>query len=246
MKKEQKIIELRAAAKIRVAELRTKIAFAHSEAAGERARLMTERAGLLDGLKADSTERFDVLAKYRAKLACSNERLATTLAQLEYEITQTKIRCEQLCSAAEDDQEPEKEQPRQETVYCDGSEHTARIVARRLINKMPHVPAKGYLNVHIIADTYADKQEYFVSVSYGDRMNHATEIFSNKRHTAELESEFVEKARRLFAEERESGNSHVAAPMERALDAIFGGGPVEKADNLVSDTVKEKKEGGDE
>lgn len=244
MKKEQKIIELRTAAKIRVAELRTKIAFAHSDAAGERARLMTERAGLLDGLKADSTERFDVLAKYRAKLACSNERLATTLAQLEYEITQTKIRCEQLCAATEDDPEPEKE--KQETVYCDGSEHTARIVARRLINKMPHVPAKGYLGVHIIADTYADKQEYFVSVSYGDRINQASEIFSNKRHTAELESDFVEKARSLFAEERESGNSHVAAPMARALDAIFGGGPVEKADNLVSDTVKDRKEGGDE
>lgn len=244
MKKKQKIIELRTAAKLKVAELRTKIAFAHSEAAGARARLMTERAGLLDGLKADSTERFDVLAKYRAKLARSNERLATTLAQLKYEIQLTKSECEQLCAAAEDDPEPAKEQ--QETVYCDGSEHTARIVARRLINKMPHVPAKGYLNVHIIADTYADKQEYFVSVSYGDRMNHATEIFSNKRHTAELESDFVEKARMLFAEERESGNSHVAAPMARALDAIFGLDPVEEADNLVSNTVKYIKEGGDE
>lgn len=246
MKKEQKIIELRTAAKIRVAELRTKIAFAHSEAAGERARLMTERAGLLEGLKVDSTERYDVLAKYRAKLARSNERMAATVAQLKAEIQQLKAECEQQCSAAEDDQEPGKEQPRQETVYCDGSEHTARIVARRLINKMPHVPAKGYLNVHIIADTYADKQDYFVSVSYGDRINHATEIFSNRRHTAKLESEFVEKARRLFAEERESGNSHVAAPMERALDAIFSGVPVEKADNLVSDTVNDRKDGGDE
>lgn len=244
MKKEQKIIELRTAAKIKVAELRTKIAFAHSEAAGERARIMSERAEELNGLKAESTERFDVLAKYRAKLARSNERMAATVAQLKYEIMQTKSGCEQLCAAAEDDPEPAKEQ--QETVYCNGSEYSARIVARRLINKMPHIPEKGYLNVHIIADTYADKQEYFVSVSYGDRMNHATEIFSNKRHTAELESDFVEKARRLFAEERESGNSHVAAPMARALDAIFGGDPVEEADNLISDTVNDRKEGGDE
>lgn len=248
MKKEQKIIELRTAAKIKVAELRTKIAFAHSEAAGERARLMTERAGLLDGLKADSTERFDVLAKYRAKLARSNERMAATVAQLKYEIQLTKSECEKLCAAAEEDPEPAKEQPRQETVYCDGSEHTARIVARRLINKMPHVPAEGYLHVHIIADTYADKQDYFVSVSYGDRINYAyaTEIFSKERHTAELESDFVEKARRLFDKERESGNSHVAAPMERALDAIFGGDPVEEADNLISDTIKDGKEGENE
>lgn len=244
MKKEQKIIELRTASKLRISELRTKIAFAHSEAAGERARIMTERSEELNGLKADSTERFDVLAKYRAKLARLQEKNSATVAQLKYEIQQTKSGCEKLCAAAEDDPEPAKEQ--QETVYCDGSEYSARIVARRLINKMPHVPAKGYLNVHIIADTYADKQEYFVSVSYGDRMNHATEIFSNKRHTAELESDFVEKARMLFAEERESGNSHVAAPMSRALDAIFSGNPVEEYDNLISDTVKDRKDAGNE
>lgn len=238
MKKEQKIIELRTAAKLKVAELRTKIAFAHSEATGERARLMTERAAALYGLKADSTERFDVLAKYRAKLARSNEKLAATLAQLKYEIQQTKSRCEQLCAAAEDDPEPENEQPRQETVYCDGSEHSARIVARRLINKMPHVPEGGSMSVSVIRQ---DNGEFFVSASEivknTDKFVVAT--FSKVIHDEHYEDDFIRKAYDMFRPCDNKGNSHVAEPFSRALDAVFGGNPLD-------DIPTARKEGGDE
>lgn len=249
MKKQQKIIELRTAAKLKVSELETKIAFARSEAASKRARIMWDRAAELDGLEAMSTERFDVLAKYRAKLAGVTEQQEATVAQHKFEIQQVKNGCEQLCAAAEDDPEPENEQPQpqpqQETVYCDGSEHAARIVARRLINKMPHIPTGGSLSVYVVRDAYGNKQEYFVSVSYGDRQNHINEIFSAQRHTAELEANFMEKVRRLF-NEAESGNSHVAEPMASALDAVFGDNPVEEFDNLISDTVKSGKEGENE
>lgn len=260
MKKQQKIIELRTAAKLKVAEIETKIAVARSEAAGERSRLMWERAAELDGLEAGSTERYDVLAKYRAKLAGVNEKMEVRVAQLKYEIQQTKSECGQQCAAAEDDPETETEndtekdsdvtvkgfQPQQETVYCDGSEHSARIVARRLINKMPHIPSNGFLIVYVVRDTYADKQEYFVSASYGNKQNHMNEIFAPGHHTSEFEADFIERARRLFAEEPESGNSHVAEPMASALDAVFGGNPVEQVDNLISDTFKDGKEGGNE
>lgn len=245
MKKEQKIIELRTAAKLKVAELRTKIAFAHSEAAGERARLMTERAGLLEGLKADSTERFDVLAKYRAKLARSNERLEATLAQLKYEIQQTKSGCEQLCAAAEDDPKPENEQPRQETVYCDGSEHTARIVARRLINKMPHVKCDGALFVHIICD---DNGDYFVSVSEQNKKpeDYISTIFSKDGHCEKSEAQFVERAREMFKADEDEASATSTAQISSALDALFCGNPLEQVENLISDTDKYGKEGEDE
>lgn len=259
MKKQQKIIELRTAAKLKVAEIETKIAFARSEAASKRARMMWDRAAELDGLEAGGTERFDVLAKYRAKLAGVNEQLAATVAQHKFEIQQTKSGCEQLCAAAEDDPEPETDtntvtdvtvkgfQPQQqETVYCDGSEHSARIVARRLINKMPHIPAGGSINVHVVRDTYADRPEYFVSVSYGDKLRRENEIFAPGRHTAEFEAAFMEKVRSLFEEGTESGNSHVAEPLSSALDAVFGGNPVEQVDNLIADTIKDGKEGGNE
>ena len=255
MKKQQKIIELRTAAKRKVSELKTKIAFAHSEAAGKRARLMRDRAAELDGFEAGSTERFNALAKYRAKLAGVNEQLAATVAQLEFEIQQTKAGCEQSCAAAEDDPEPETDtdtdvivksfQP-QETVYCDGSEHSARIVARRLINKLPHILAGGSIYVQVVEDSYAVGHDYFVSVSYGSGQRYETEIFAPRRHTAEIENAFMEKVRRRFAEETESGNSHVAEPMARALDAVFGGNPVEQVDNLIADTVKSGKEGENE
>ena len=262
MRKQQKIIELRTAAKLKVAELETKIAFARSEEAKKRASLMKLRADELDGLEAGSTERFDVLAKYRAKLSGVNAKMEVKVAQLKYEIQQTKAECERQCAAAEDDPETETEeedndndvtvkgfQPKQDTVYCDGSEHSARIVARRLINKMPHIPKDGSLSVYVVRDTYADRQEYFVSASYGDRQNHVNEIFAPGRHTEEFEAAFVEKARRMFGmygEEPESGNSHVAEPMASALDAFFGGNPVEQVDNLISDTVKDRKEGKNE
>lgn len=254
MKKEQKIIELRTAAKLKVAEIETKIAIARSKAAEERARLMWERAAELEGLEAGGTERFDVLAKYRAKLAGLNEKLEATVAQLKLKIQQVRSECAKECAAAEDDPEPEENNdvtvqgflPQQETVYCEGSEHSARIVARRLINKMPHIPRNGYLNVHVVWDTYGDNQDYFVSVIYGDKLHNETEIFSAQRHTAELEAAFIEKARRLFAEETESGNRHVAEPLSRALDAVFGGNPVEQVDNLIADTIKSGKEGENE
>lgn len=140
MKKQQKIIELRTAAKLKVAELETKIAFAHSEAAGKRARLTWERAAELEGLEVGSMERYDVLAKYRAKLAGVNEQLAATVAQLKFEIQQTKSGCEKQCAAAEDDNEPEKDQPQdneQPTVWLDGEQWSCAVVARRILNKLP-------------------------------------------------------------------------------------------------------------
>lgn len=139
MKKQQKIIELRTAAKCKVAELETKISFAHSEAAGERARLMWERTAELAGLEAGSTDRYDVLAKYRAKLADANEKLAATVARLKFEIQQAKIECEQQCAIAEDDQEQENPEQGtdQPTQWLNGEHWTAAVVARRILNKLP-------------------------------------------------------------------------------------------------------------
>ena len=144
MKKQQKIIELRTAAKCKVAELETKIAFARSEAAGKRARLMWERAAELDGLEVASIERYDVLAKYRAKLAGVNEQLAATVAQLKFEMQRTKSECERQCAAVEDDPETAKEQAQPETVYCDGSEHSIGSFFNSFLNSSIRNSQFGY------------------------------------------------------------------------------------------------------
>ena len=245
MKKEQKIIELRRAAKLKVAELQTKIAFARCEAAEKRSGVMRERANELEGLEAGSTERYDVLAKYRAELADVEWTLADDVAQLKSEIQQVKSECEKQCATAEDDPEPENEQPQQQTVYVDGSEYSARIVAQRIINKMPHIPKDGFLFVHIIGKKDGD---FFVGVTEsGESVDKHIDInFTKNTHTANVEAAFVERARRMFAEEPESGNSHVAEPMASALDAVFGGNPVEQVESLISDTVKDGKEGDNE
>lgn len=222
MKKQQKIIELRRAAKLKVAKIKTKIAFARSEAAGKRARLMWERAAELEGLEAGSTERFDVLAKYRAKLADVEEKLAVTEAQLKAEIQQVKAECEKKCAAADDDPEPETDtekdsdvtvkgfQPQQETVYCDGSEHTARIAARRLINKLPHIPEGGSISVMISRGEGVIGDSYWFSACTTDG-THLTDgstskMFDEYSHNANSEAEYVNMVRDSFNARKEGGN----------------------------------------
>lgn len=244
MKKEQKITELRRAAKLKVAELEAEIAIARSEMAEKKAHLLMLRAESLENTD-EVTERYNVIANYRALIAKENANYSTKVAQLKTLILQAKEHCERQCAAAEDDPETMMELPQLETVYCDGSEHSARIVARRLINKMPHIPKDGYLFVHVIRD---DNGAFFVSISAHGKSpdDDIHEIFSKCTHTAEFEAAFIDKARKLFAEEKEIGNSHVAEPLSRALDAVFGGNPVEQVENLISETVKDGKEGGDE
>lgn len=243
MKKEQKIIKIRTSAKVKLENLKAEMKTAIAIAAQTHADILAGRTDKCDN------ERFNEIERFKA------EKL-TIEADFYKEKAALYAETEMACKEATDDPEQETEtdndvtvqgfQHRQETVYCDGSEHSARIVARRLINKMPHIPINGYLNVNVVRYACGDNQEYFVSVFYGDGQDNETEVFSARRHTAELEAAFMEKARRLFAEEPESGNSHVAEPMASALDAVFGGNPVEEFDNLISDTVKDRKEGENE
>ena len=163
MKKQQKIIELRTAAKRKAAELETKIAFARSEAAGKRARLMWERAAELDGLEAASTERFDVLAKYRAKLAGVNEQLAATVAQLKYETQQILSECNLQCAAAEDDPEPAKEQqPTAKddsavtSIHYDGTQTSLIRTIVAIFNDSPAVPADCSFDVSVFHHSHKD------------------------------------------------------------------------------------------
>lgn len=244
MKKEQKIIELRRAAKLKIAEIQTEIAVARSKAAEERARLLCDRVADLKGVEADSTERFDIIAKNKADLAWIEAQLASAVAQYKCEIQQTKSECEQQCAAAEDDPEPEKEQPKQ-TVYCDGSEHSARIVARRMINKMPHIQKGGHLFVHIIRD---DNGDCFVGVSeQGEKPSgYVATVFSKSCDGEKDEAKFIERAREMFKTDEDEAGEKADGPMSRALDALFGGNPVEQVDNLISDTVKDGKEGENE
>ena len=161
MKKEQKIIELRTAAKRKVAELVTKIAFANSYAASNRASLMRERADEINGLEAGSTERFDALAKYRAKLAGVNEQLAATVAQLKYEIQNTWSECNLQCAAAEDDPEPAKEQqPTAKddsvatSIHYDGTQTSLIRTIVAIFNDSPAVPAGCSFDVSVFRHSH--------------------------------------------------------------------------------------------
>lgn len=233
MKKQQKIIEINEEKNIELAKLRSDHTSCCAYYAAERYTVKSNYAKLLQGVT-DENKRGDLRADRAMKIAEIDMKERASKAMYEREVAELLSSTAVKKTAATDDPEPEKLQPQQqETVRCDGSEHSARIVARRLINKMPHITRGGSLSVSVLRQ---DNGEFFVSVNQiGKTSNTFTNATFSKLDGEEKESDFVEKARKLFAGESESGNSHVAEPLSRALDAIFGGNP-----------VKDRKEGGDE
>lgn len=238
MKKEEKIIKIRTAAKMKLANLKAEMMTAKSEAAQTHADIMAGRTDKCDN------ERFNEIERFKAEKMAIEADFYNKKAAL-YAETET------ACQEAVDDDDPEPEQePKpehdkpQQTVYCDGSELSARIVARRLINKMPRVPRGGSLSVCILRQ---ENGEFFVWVTeIGENTDTYIATTFSKFDDEKKEADFVERARRMFVGEQESGNSHVAEPMAHALDAVFGGNPVEQVENLIADTVKSGKEGENE
>lgn len=202
MKKEEKIIKIRTAAKVVLARINAKYAQEEADAAMRKSDDLTERVGCCEN------ERFNVIEKYKAIFAAIKADRLKDVAKL-YENT------EKLCDEATDDPEPEQEpkpeteQP-QQTVYCDGSEHSTRIVARRLINKIPHIPEGGAINVMISHGDESLSGKYWLTVTTnnGDKWpgNLCTMLFDESNHDKDSETSFIDEVRASFDERKEGGD----------------------------------------
>lgn len=201
MKKEEKIIKIRTAAKVELARINAKYAKAEADAARRKSEDLTERVGCCEN------ERFNVIERYKAHSAAIKADRLKDIAKL-YENT------EKSCEEATDDPEPEQEQkPETEqpkTVYCDGSEHSARIVARRLINKMPHIPEGGAVMVMISHGDESLSGKYWLSVTTdnGGKWpgNLCTVLFDESNHGQESEASFIDTVRESFDARKEGGD----------------------------------------
>ena len=127
MKKDQKIIEIRTSAKVKLEDMKAKMKTAIARAAQMHADILAGRTDKCDNERVNEIERFKA-EKLAIEAGFYQERAAL------YAETET------ACKEATDDQEEEKPQQVQEpTVWLDGSQHSAVITARRILNKLPRL-----------------------------------------------------------------------------------------------------------
>lgn len=129
MTKQEKIIEIRTSAKVKLENLKAKMKTAIARAAQTHADIL---AGMTD--KCDN-ERFNEFERFKAEKSDIEAGFYQERAVLFAET-------ETACAAAEDDPEPEKEQPQpqdndQPTQWLNGEQCSCAVVSRRILKKLP-------------------------------------------------------------------------------------------------------------
>lgn len=131
MTKDQKIIEIRTSAKVKLENLKAKMKTAIARAAQTHADIL---AGMTDKCE---NERFNEIERFKAEKSNIEAGFYQGKAALFAET-------ETACAVAEDDPEPEKEQPQpqpqendQPTQWLNGEQWSCAVVARRILNKLP-------------------------------------------------------------------------------------------------------------
>ena len=126
--------------------------------------------------------------------------------------------------------EPEEPQDGdQPTVWLNGEQWTAAVVARRILNKLPSIPyncsfdislnhyTEEGISVQIKAYNPHCKEKCFEDVwlcKYNEPEKQAADI-----------SDWLERAEKLLS--CKPTNDHVAEPLGHALDTMFGGNPLD-------------------
>lgn len=199
MKKEEKIIKIRTAAKIKLENLKAEMMAAKSEAAQRHADIMEGKLYKCDN------ERFNEIERFKAEKMAVEADFYHKKAALYAE---TETACQEAVDDDDPKPEPEKEEPR--TVYCDGSEHSTRIVARRLINKLPHIPKGGAITVMISHGDGSLSGEYWLTVTTNNGgewpENIRTVMFDKNNPRQEIETSFVDEVRASFDARKEGEN----------------------------------------
>ena len=139
----------------------------------------------------------------------------------------------------EPDDPQENDQP---TQWLNGEKWTAAVVARRILNKLPDIPYN--CSVDIALNHYAEDGITLQLKAYNPHRNEKCfeEVWlckddEHEKQAADI-SDWLERAGKLLA--CKPSNDHVAEPLGHALDAMFGGDPLDDFPTL------EKKEANNE
>ena len=142
--------------------------------------------------------------------------------------------------AADDPEEPQdNDQP---TQWLNGEQWTAAVVARRILRKLPSIPYNCSIDISL--NHYAEDGISLQIKAYNPHCKEKCfeEVWLCKGDEPEKQaadiSDWMERAGKLLA--CKPSNDHVAEPLGHALDAMFGGDPLDDFPTL------ERKEANNE
>ena len=195
MKKSEKETEIRAAAKIKCMELKTRMAYESADLAHQRAEIMKDRAAELLG-ETDEKRRHDIFAHYRVMLATLADCERAMIAQMKLEQQEIYKSCKEMCAAATDDPETEQPAPLRSipanTVWVNGEQWQCVAVARRILNKLPKLNYPQESFVIEMTKSYDDTaciEFKYINIIYKEGGIATCEL--NSRMTEEVQNESV-------------------------------------------------------
>lgn len=139
-----------------------------------------------------------------------------------------------------DEPQGEQEQP---VVWADGKQHTAAIVARRILRKLPPIPYNCSVDISINHYTEGIVSLQVKGYNPNRKGHEFAEVWINGYEDEEKQAEIVaawfKNTEDLFAFKPDNG--HVAEPIAHALDAIWGGSdPVSELNDIVDGVVRKE------
>lgn len=167
---------------------------------------------------------------HRFQMAVASEKTKLAEAEVEYRKRVTCLMAQAQIKREEATDDPEEQQDNDKpTVWLNGEQWTAAVVARRILNKLPKIPydcsidismnnySEDGLSLQIKAYNPYCKEKCFEEVwlCNGDEP---------EKQAADI-SDWLERAGKLLA--CKPTNDHVEEPFGSAFDALFGGNPLD-------------------
>lgn len=170
----------------------------------------------------------EINAKLTADIAAAKAQKEQTIADYYAKVAELqRAACDAKNHAVDDDEhETASENP---VVWVDGKQHTAVIVARRILRKLPSIPYNCSIDISLLH--YTENGVSLQVKAYNpDRKGNCFESLWMYEHdepekqAADI-SDWLERTEKLLA--CKPDNDHVAEPIASALDAMFGGNPLD-------------------
>ena len=179
-------------------------------------------------------------AKLTADIAAAKAQKEQTIAEYYAKVAELqRTACEAKNTATDDEPMATIEEP---IVWLDGSQHTAAIVARRILRKLPTIPYSCSIDISVNHYTQDMISLQVKAYNPNKEGNMFAEMwingFEDESRQAEIVDGWIKETESLFTYKQD--NSHVAEPFGRALDAIFGGNPVDELNDIVDGVVRKE------
>ena len=171
----------------------------------------------------------------RLQIAIASEKTKLAEAEVEYRKRVTCLMEQAQIKREESTDDPDEPQDNdQPTVWLNGEQWTAAVVARRILNKLPKIPYN--CSVDIALNHYSEDGIILQIKAYNPHRKEKCfeEVWlcngdEPEKQAADV-SDWLERAGKLLA--CKPSNDHVAEPISRALDAVFGGDPLDDFQTL--------------